>query len=76
MGIGEREIIAVVVGLLICGAVIVTIVVAAILLSRRKRGEETPASPDTILCPNCGEKNPMDNRFCEYCGSSLEEGSA
>jgi protein phosphatase len=24
-----------------------------------------------ITCPKCSQQNPVDNRFCQYCGASL-----
>ena len=29
-----------------------------------------------MFCPNCGKKNPDDSRFCESCGSNLNDQAA
>ena len=26
-----------------------------------------------LFCPNCGSKHEVNGRYCEYCGSDLEE---
>ena len=28
---------------------------------------------DDLFCPNCGSKHEVNGRYCEYCGSDLEE---
>lgn len=75
MRIGETEMIVAAILFLICASVAVTLVVAAVVLSR-KNGRKTSETLGNILCPNCGEENPQDNKFCEHCGSSLEDNTS
>lgn len=30
-------------------------------------------SEENIFCPNCGSKHTSNGRFCQYCGTDLEE---
>jgi len=37
------------------------------------KDEKTEARENTIICPNCGERNPPLSRFCLRCGFILDE---
>ena len=75
MRIGETEMIVAAILFLICIAGTVALVVGAVVLSK-KNGRKPSVGVGNILCPNCGEGNPGDNKFCEHCGSSLEDNTS
>lgn len=38
-----------------------------------EESEKVESQPEEITCPNCGEKNPQDAKFCQNCGHKLQE---
>lgn len=38
-----------------------------------EESEKVESETEEITCPNCGEKNPQDAKFCQNCGHKLQE---
>jgi hypothetical protein len=32
-----------------------------------------PVKPEHLVCPSCQRMNPVDHRFCGFCGASLKK---